>query len=102
MSALGFVGLGARGAPVVGRPLSQGHTVYGTKRTRSKAAALVEQGLLWCDSPREVAHAADVVFSMVTDDAALDALTKLAININLAVQMLAFSEGVPLAGRDRP
>jgi 3-hydroxyisobutyrate dehydrogenase-like beta-hydroxyacid dehydrogenase len=75
MSTLGFVGLGAMGASVAGRLLSQGHTVYGTNRTRSKAEPLVEAGLLWRDSPREVAEAADVVFSMVTDDAALDALT---------------------------
>jgi 3-hydroxyisobutyrate dehydrogenase-like beta-hydroxyacid dehydrogenase len=75
MSTLGFVGLGAMGASIVGRLLSQGHTVYGTNRTRSKAEPLIEAGLLWRDSPREVAHAADVVFSMVTDDGALDALT---------------------------
>ena len=75
MSTLGFVGLGAMGASIAGRLLSQGHTVYATNRTRSKAEPLIEAGLLWRDSPREVAHAADVVFSMVTDDAALDALT---------------------------
>jgi 3-hydroxyisobutyrate dehydrogenase-like beta-hydroxyacid dehydrogenase len=75
MSTLGFVGLGAMGASIAGRLLSQGHTVYGTNRTRSKAEPLIEQGLLWRDSPREVAEAADVVFSMVTDDGALDALT---------------------------
>lgn len=62
--------------PIAGRLLSQGHTVYGTNRTRSKAEPLIEAGLLWRDSPREVAHAADVVFSMVTDDAALEALTE--------------------------
>jgi 3-hydroxyisobutyrate dehydrogenase-like beta-hydroxyacid dehydrogenase len=75
MSTIGFVGLGAMGASVAERLLSSGHTVYGTNRTRSKAAGLIEQGLIWRDSPREVAQAADVVFSMVTDDAALDALT---------------------------
>src|ERR1035437_6244029 len=75
MSTLGFVGLGAMGASIAGRLLSQGHTVYGTNRTRSKAEPLIEAGLLWRDSPREVAHAADVVFSMVTDDGALEALT---------------------------
>jgi 3-hydroxyisobutyrate dehydrogenase-like beta-hydroxyacid dehydrogenase len=75
MNALGFVGLGAMGSAIAGRLLSQGYTVYGTNRTRSKAAALVEQGLLWCDSPKEVADAADVVFSMLTDDAALEAST---------------------------
>jgi 3-hydroxyisobutyrate dehydrogenase-like beta-hydroxyacid dehydrogenase len=75
MSTLGFVGLGAMGASIAGRLLSQGHTLYGTNRTRSKAEPLIEQGLLWRDSPREVAEAAEVVFSMVTDDAALEALT---------------------------
>jgi 3-hydroxyisobutyrate dehydrogenase-like beta-hydroxyacid dehydrogenase len=75
MSTLGFVGLGAMGASITGRLLSQGHTVYGTNRTRSKAEPLIEAGLLWRDSPRKVAQAADVVFSMVTDDAALDTLT---------------------------
>jgi len=75
MSTLGFVGLGAMGASITGRLLSQGQTVYGTNRTRSKAEPLIEAGLLWCDSPREVAEAAEVVFSMVTDDAALEALT---------------------------
>ena len=75
MSTLGFVGLGAMGTSITGRLLSQGHTVYGTNRTRSKAEPLIEAGLLWRDSPKEVAQAADVVFSMVTDDAALDTLT---------------------------
>ncbi|MDQ1536126.1 MAG: hypothetical protein QOE58_519 [Actinomycetota bacterium] len=75
MSTLGFVGLGAMGAPIASRLLSQGHTVYGTNRTRSKAVPVIEKGLRWCDSPRELADAADVVFSMVTDDAALEALT---------------------------
>ena len=32
-------------------------------------------GLIWRDTPREVAAAADVVFSMITDDAALAAIT---------------------------
>jgi 3-hydroxyisobutyrate dehydrogenase-like beta-hydroxyacid dehydrogenase len=75
MSSLGFVGLGTMGGPIAGRLLAEGHDVYATNRTRSKAAGLIEQGLRWCDSPREVAEAADVVFSMVTDDDALDAVT---------------------------
>ena len=75
MSTVGFVGLGSMGGPIAGRLLAQGYKVCATNRTRSKAAALIEQGLLWCDSPREVAEAADVVFSMVTDNDALDAVT---------------------------
>ncbi|MDX6319768.1 MAG: hypothetical protein QOD35_3168, partial [Nocardioidaceae bacterium] len=36
---------------------------------------MIEQGLRWCETPREVAAAADVVFSMVADDSALEAVS---------------------------
>jgi len=71
---IGFVGLGSMGGPLASR-LLYGNQVFGTDRTRSKATALMAQGLVWRDTPREVAAAADVVFSMVTDDAALAAVT---------------------------
>jgi len=75
VTTIGFIGLGAMGAPLVGRLLQAGHQVHGTNRTPAKAAGLIEQGLIWRDTPREAAAAARVVFSMVTDDAALDAVT---------------------------
>lgn len=74
MTTIGFAGLGAMGAPIAGR-LLQGNQLYGTNRTRAKASALIGRGLRWRDTPREVAAAAQVVFSMVTDDAALAAIT---------------------------
>jgi 3-hydroxyisobutyrate dehydrogenase-like beta-hydroxyacid dehydrogenase len=74
MNRIGFVGLGSMGAPLAGRLLG-GNQVYGTNRTRAKASALTEQGLIWRDTPREVAAGAQVVFSMVTDDAALETIT---------------------------
>lgn len=63
------------GAPIAARLLGQ-HRVYGTNRSPAKAGALVEKGMIWRDTPREVAAAAQVVFSMVTDDAALAAVTE--------------------------
>ncbi|MEA2133954.1 MAG: hypothetical protein QOC68_1863 [Solirubrobacteraceae bacterium] len=72
---IGFIGLGAMGSRIAGRLLDAGHRVYGTNRTASKAEPLVERGLIWLDTPREVAAAAGIVFSMVTDDAALEAIT---------------------------
>lgn len=75
MTTIGVVGLGVMGGRIAGRLHSHGYDVYGTNRTKSKADALIEEGLLWRDSPREVAEAADVVFSMVTDDEALAAVT---------------------------
>ena len=74
MSTVGFVGLGAMGSRIAGRLLDQGNEVYGTNRTKSRAQPLIERGLQWRDTPREVAVVADVVFSMVTDDQALDAV----------------------------
>jgi 3-hydroxyisobutyrate dehydrogenase-like beta-hydroxyacid dehydrogenase len=74
MIRIGFVGLGAMGAPLAGR-LLPGNQVQGTNRTKAKASALIEQGMLWRDTPREAAVGAAVVFSMVTDDAALAAIT---------------------------
>jgi 3-hydroxyisobutyrate dehydrogenase-like beta-hydroxyacid dehydrogenase len=72
MTTVGFVGLGAMGSRIAGRLLDAGNPVYGTNRTRSKAEPLIERGLIWRDSAREVADTVDVVFSMVTDDAALE------------------------------
>ncbi|MEV6831828.1 NAD(P)-dependent oxidoreductase [Amycolatopsis sp. NPDC051102] len=75
MTEIGFVGLGAMGAPLARRLLS-GNQVTGTNRTRAKAAGLIDAGLGWRDTPREVAAASQVVFSMVTDDDALAAITR--------------------------
>jgi 3-hydroxyisobutyrate dehydrogenase-like beta-hydroxyacid dehydrogenase len=74
MTAIGFVGLGAMGSRIASRLLVCGNVVYGTNRTRGKADWLIERGLIWRDSPGEVANQADVVFSMVSDDAALAAI----------------------------
>jgi 3-hydroxyisobutyrate dehydrogenase-like beta-hydroxyacid dehydrogenase len=49
--------------------------VHGTNRTVSRVQALIARGLRWHDAPREVASAAEVVISMVTDDDALAAIT---------------------------
>jgi len=75
MSTVGYVGLGAMGSRIVGRLLDSGNEIYGTNRTRSKAQPLIDRGLKWRETPREVAAAADVIFSMVTDDAALEAIS---------------------------
>jgi 3-hydroxyisobutyrate dehydrogenase-like beta-hydroxyacid dehydrogenase len=74
MASVGFIGLGVMGGGIAGRLLAAGHDVHGWNRTRSKAAPLEERGLVWCDSPREVAERSDVVFTMVTNVGALDAV----------------------------
>ncbi len=49
--------------------------MYGTDRARSNAERLIESGLRWRETPREVTAAADVVFSMASDDSALEAIS---------------------------
>jgi 3-hydroxyisobutyrate dehydrogenase-like beta-hydroxyacid dehydrogenase len=76
MTEIGFVGLGAMGSRIAGRLLDgDDNHVYGTNRDAAKAAGLLSRGMIWANTPREVAEAADVIFSMVTDDAALEAIT---------------------------
>ena len=68
---LGFVGLGNMGGNMASQFLGAGYTVYGESLDRDEAQDLVQHGLGWRDTPREVAEAADVVFTSVPDDNAL-------------------------------
>src|SRR5271157_4754391 len=76
MAKLGFVGLGVMGSQMVNRLLTKEHTVTGYNRTRAKAHWLVEKGMQWADSPRAVAAASDFTFAMVTNAAAIHAITE--------------------------
>ena len=75
MAKLGFIGLGVMGGNMVARLLEKGHTVTGYNRTRSKAQWLIDKGMKFADSPKAVAAASDVTFTMVTNAAALAAVT---------------------------
>jgi 3-hydroxyisobutyrate dehydrogenase len=74
MAELGYVGLGVMGSSVTRRLLAAGHTVHVWNRTREKAEPLLEAGAQWADSPREVAERAEIVFTMVTNTAAVRAV----------------------------
>lgn len=69
---VGFVGLGHMGGNMAARFLAGGYTVYGESRGRGSAQDLEHEGLNWRDTPREVAEAADVVFTSVPDDDVLE------------------------------
>jgi 3-hydroxyisobutyrate dehydrogenase-like beta-hydroxyacid dehydrogenase len=68
---IGFVGLGDMGQAIVPRLIAAGHTVTGWNRTKEKAAPMFKLGMLWADSPREVARQSEIVFSIVMDSAAV-------------------------------
>lgn len=66
MSKLGFIGLGIMGAPMAAHLVNAGHEVF--LHTRSKVPAdLLTGKAKTCDSVREVAEQADIVFLMLPD-----------------------------------
>ena len=75
MANLGFIGLGTMGGKMVRRLLDAGNTVTGYNRTKSRADWLLDLGMLWGETPRAVAEAADVTFTMVSNTQALEAVT---------------------------
>jgi 3-hydroxyisobutyrate dehydrogenase-like beta-hydroxyacid dehydrogenase len=71
---IGFLGLGDMGRAIVPRLIAAGHRVAGWNRTKEKAAPLLQIGMVWADTPREAARQSEVVFSIVTDSAAVRSL----------------------------
>jgi 3-hydroxyisobutyrate dehydrogenase-like beta-hydroxyacid dehydrogenase len=71
---IGFVGLGAMGQLIVPRLMDAGHALTGWNRSRDKAEALIAAGMRWADTPRAVAERSEIVFSIVTDAAAVQAV----------------------------
>src|SRR5918999_5696416 len=70
---VGFAGLGAMGAGIAQRIAGAGHAVTVWNRTRAKAQPLIDAGLGWAGTPRELAASSDVLFTMLTDSRAIEA-----------------------------
>src|SRR5579859_3748441 len=74
MQTIGFIGLGKMGGNMAARYLAAGYTVYGEARNRDGAQWLIDQGLKWVDTPREVAQAADVVMTSLPNDDVVESI----------------------------
>ena len=62
---IGWIGTGVMGSSMCGHLMDAGYQLTVFNRTRSKAANLIEKGAAWADTPKAVAQASDIVFSMV-------------------------------------
>jgi 3-hydroxyisobutyrate dehydrogenase-like beta-hydroxyacid dehydrogenase len=62
------------GGNMAARFLAAGYPVFGEERSHDHAQSLIEDGLQWRDTPRQVAEAVDVVFTSVPDDDVLEAV----------------------------
>jgi 3-hydroxyisobutyrate dehydrogenase-like beta-hydroxyacid dehydrogenase len=74
MDTIGFVGLGHMGGNMAARFLAAGYAVYGSARNREDAQWLVDEGLHWLDTPREIAEATDIVFTSLPDDEVVESV----------------------------
>src|SRR5215210_2959024 len=72
---LGFIGLGHLGTPIAENLLENTKQLYVYNRTTAKAHALAEKGAVLCKSVKELTSLCDIVFSIVSDDAALKQIT---------------------------
>jgi 3-hydroxyisobutyrate dehydrogenase len=62
---LGWIGTGVMGASMCGHLMAKGFAVTVYNRSKNRAEPLIAKGARWADSPRKVAEASDVVFSIV-------------------------------------
>jgi 3-hydroxyisobutyrate dehydrogenase-like beta-hydroxyacid dehydrogenase len=73
LERIGFAGLGAMGAGIAGRLHDAGYHVVVWNRTKAKADPLTAAGMAWAETPRELAGSVDVLFTMLTNTAAIEA-----------------------------
>lgn len=71
---IGFIGLGNMGAAIAANLVHTRHDVAVWNRSPAKAQSLVDAGAVRMESPRAVAASSDVVFTMLADDAAVEAV----------------------------
>jgi 3-hydroxyisobutyrate dehydrogenase-like beta-hydroxyacid dehydrogenase len=69
---VGFIGLGQMGSAMAARLLEAGHDVTVYNRTRARAKPLQEKGASVADTPAGACSGAEVVFTMLADDHAVE------------------------------
>jgi len=72
MKKIGFIGLGTMGLPMAKNLLKNGYELIIFNRTKEKMNSLKHDGARIANSPREVAAQSDIVFTMLTADAAVE------------------------------
>ena len=71
---VGFIGLGNMGSAIARNLIQAGHTLTVYNRTRSRAEPFGSLGARIAETPGEAAADAEVLFTMLADDAAVEAV----------------------------
>ncbi|MGC4038759.1 MAG: NAD(P)-dependent oxidoreductase [Chitinophagaceae bacterium] len=72
---IGFIGLGSLGTPIAMNILESGHELVVYNRTISKAKPLADKGAIVSTDIAGLAKQCDIIFTIVSDDAALKEIT---------------------------
>jgi 3-hydroxyisobutyrate dehydrogenase-like beta-hydroxyacid dehydrogenase len=72
MKSIGFIGLGIMGAPMASNLLKKGYSVTVYNRTSSRTVEFQQLGADIVSTPADVARSVDVLFTMVSNDQALE------------------------------
>jgi len=62
---IGWVGTGVMGSSMCGHLLEAGFMINVYNRTREKAEKLLQRGARWAETPKDIAEASDLIFTMV-------------------------------------
>lgn len=112
---LAFLGLGQMGAPIARLLLAQGHNATLWNRSREKAESVATGSARLAASPGEAVAQAGIVFTMLTDDAAteavlfgdkhqpcfLDSMKPGAIHVTLSTISVALARRITAAHQER-
>ena len=65
LPAIGFIGTGIMGKSMALHILKAGYRLYVFNRSKEKTSALIEQGAIWRESPKEVAAHAEIIITII-------------------------------------
>lgn len=71
---IGFIGLGNLGTPIALNLIESGHALHVFNRTISKTESLAAKGAIVCKSISDLAQKCSIVFTIVSDDAAIETI----------------------------
>ncbi|MGE6258552.1 NAD(P)-dependent oxidoreductase [Heyndrickxia sporothermodurans] len=63
--SIGFIGIGIMGKSMVKHLMKEKYELFIYNRSKEKAVELLNNGAQWCESPKEVAQSAEIIFTMV-------------------------------------
>ena len=76
VETVGFIGLGALGAPVATNLLDAGYGLRVHNRTRAKADPLLARGAEWAEMPADAAPPGGIVATLLWDDASVEGVVR--------------------------